>query len=155
MNINVLGVFVIEVILISSSVALGLFAGLMMTLVIVMQRMWGRMPVRDYIVAMQSFLPAAKGHPVITVLTLLPFLAPIIALIQLADDPATVRFGIILVGTVLAVGPLVVTLRFNFPIYDTIMSWQPDTVPDDWQQVRQRFFWLNVARLTLALIAMV
>lgn len=146
----------VDLILILSIVALGLFAGLMMTLVIVMERMWRALEAPSYVEAMQTFLPAAKGDPVIATLTMLPFLAPIIALILLAraGDAASTQFTATLVGTIFAVGPFVVTLRLNFPIYQTIMGWKAGTTPNNWQDIRQRFFMLNLIRMSLALAGM-
>ena len=45
-----------------SIAASGLFAGLMLTLVVILERMWRAMSVTGYIHAMQSFLPVAKGN---------------------------------------------------------------------------------------------
>lgn len=141
--------------LIASSIATGLFSGLMMTLLIVLERMWRQMDAPAYVANMQTFLPAAKGHPVVTVLTLLPFLAPILALLDFGSAAASPRFVLTLLGTLLALGPLLVTLRFNFPLYEAIMGWGADGPPDDWQRVRQRFFLLNAVRFLLALGAMI
>jgi uncharacterized membrane protein len=140
--------------LISSVVAIGLFAGLMMTLVIVLQRMWQTLPDAAYVEAMQSFLPVAKGNPVITLITLLPILLPIVALIDRRVEAASSQFFLILIGLILACGPLLVTLRFNFPVYDTMMGWQAIRPPRDLSRTRTRFFMLNLARLILASGAM-
>ncbi|MBZ0290545.1 MAG: DUF1772 domain-containing protein [Anaerolineae bacterium] len=141
--------------LIVSIIACGLFAGLMLTLVVLLERMWRALPVTGYIQAMQSFLPVAKGNPIITVITLLPIVAPIPALLALNAASARTPFILASIGLLLACGPLLVTLRFNFPIYDTMMGWQTDPLPQDWQQMGNRFFRMNLIRLSLALAAMV
>lgn len=138
-----------------SIVASGLFAGLMLTLVVILERMWRAMSVTGYIHTMQSFLPIAKGNPIITLITLLPIVAPIPALIELNTASARTLFILALIGLVLACGPLLVTLRFNFPIYDAMMGWQADRPAQDWQAVRARFFRMNLIRLSLAFAAMV
>lgn len=137
--------------LMAAVVASGLFTGLMLTLVVVMQRIWSALPAPAYVDAMQTFLPAAKGHPIITTITLVPILAPIVALAALSDAPASGAFIAALAGTLLALGPLLVTLRLNFPIYDTIMAWT--SPPPGWESVRQRFYRLNLLRLGLMLAA--
>jgi uncharacterized membrane protein len=143
-----------DVMLIISIIATGLFAGLMLTLVVILQKMWLQMPPTDYMQSMQTFLPAAKGNPIITVITLLPILAPILALIDLRANPSSRTFLLTLMGLVLAVGPFVVTLRFNFPVYNAMMNWQPEQPQAGWQALQMRFFVLNVVRLLLALAAL-
>lgn len=142
-----------ELALIASIIATGLFSGLMMTLVLVNQRIWAAQNAAAYIADMQTFLPAAKGHPVIATLTLLPFLAPIVAIVAYAGDGGA-RLALVIAGTLLAAGPFFVTLRFNFPIYDAIMGWEPGSEPAGWQAVRRRFYVLNLTRLLLAFSAM-
>jgi hypothetical protein len=99
---------------------------------------------------MQTFLPAAKGHPVISAITILPIILPLLALASLS----AIRAGLALIAAVLALLPLLLTLRLNFPIYDTIMAWQPDAMPADWQAVRHRFHRLNLARFVASILAM-
>lgn len=135
-------------------VSIGLFAGLMLTLVVILHRMWANLPIPAYVEAMQSFLPAAKGNPIITLITLLPILAPIVVLLRFGSDLTSTRFVFTLIGLVLACGPFLVTLRFNFPIYDTMMSWESANPPPTLPQTRMRFFILNLIRLMLASGAM-
>jgi uncharacterized membrane protein len=138
-----------NVALIVSSVSVGLFAGLMLTLVVILHQMWLKMTPSSYIESMQSFLPAAKGHPIITALTLLPIGTPILALIELGN-PSDGRFVLSLIGLLLASAILFVTLRLNFPIYDTMMGWQPRQPAADYERVRRRFFHLNLTRMLLS-----
>jgi hypothetical protein len=142
----------ISVALIVSGVASGLFAGLMMTLVIALQPMWGALGADAYRQALQWFLPAAKGHPVITALTLLPIAAPLVVILVGATPFVS---GLALAGAVFSLGILIVTLRLNFPIYATIMGWQSTQDMDGWHDVRQRFYHVNLVRFMLALTAFV
>jgi hypothetical protein len=143
-----------EIMLILSIIAAGLFAGLMLTLVVILHRMWLTMPAETYIRSMQTFLPAAKGNPFITTITLLPIIAPIAALVDGRANAGTGAFGLTLIGLILAFCPLLITLRLNFPIYQTMMNWQTASPPANLPQTRTRFQALNLARLLLAVGAM-
>ncbi len=140
-----------ELAIVLSIIASGLFAGLMLTLVIVLQRMWRQMSPHDYIASMQRFLPAAKGHPVITAMTLVPILAPPLASFGFVRAGGWGLGVVSIVGALLMLGVLIVTLRLNFPIYDAVMAWEPNTEPDNWQAIRARFYALNGIRLGLSL----
>jgi uncharacterized membrane protein len=144
----------VDAALIVSIISTGLFAGLMMTLVVIMQRMWAALPVTTYMEAMQSFLPAAKGNLFVTIIMFLPIFAPVGVLVGLRNESESSQFLLTLVGLILACGPFLVTLRLNFPIYDAMMHWQPTNPPHNWQQTRTRFFVLNLLRFILALGAM-
>jgi uncharacterized membrane protein len=145
----------IAVLWIICSAASGLFAGLMLTLVVIMDRMWRSLPASAYIESMQAFLPAAKGNPIITLLTLIPILLPVIALIGGAADSDSAPLVLPLVGALSSLAILLVTLRFNFPIYSAMMSWSADAPPQGWQAMRQRFQMMNGLRFALALTALV
>lgn len=136
----------------ASLVCSGLFAGLMLTLVIVLQRMWYAMAYKRYVMSMQTFLPAAKGHPIITALTLLPIVLPLLTLAEVKTGwSLTITFA--LAGAAASAAILFVTLRLNFPIYDAIMAWDSENVDPDWQAIRTRFYYLNVTRFALAFLA--
>ena len=145
----------ISVLLILCAAASGMFAGLMLTLVVIMDRMWRTLPASAYIDSMQAFLPAAKGNPIITLLTLIPILLPLIALIAWAADADSAPFVLTLVGALSSLAILLVTLRFNFPIYSAMMSWSAGAPPQGWQAMRHRFRMMNGFRFVLALIALV
>ena len=136
-----------------SLVCSGLFAGLMLTLVIVLQRMWLAMTYERYILSMQLFLTSAKGHPIITALTLLPIVLPLFTLAEI-NTGWSLTITLALMGAVASLLVLIVTLRLNFPIYEAIMAWQPNQQPDDdWQAIRTRFYQLNLMRFVLSLMA--
>ena len=55
----------------------GLFAGLMLTLVVLMQRQWNMLEKEEYVRYFKGFLLIAKGNPIITLLTIASFVLPI------------------------------------------------------------------------------
>lgn len=56
----------------------GLFSGLMMTLVFILQKQWLSMSCNEYYSNFQGFLKVAKGNVLVTVLTLFSFLVPLL-----------------------------------------------------------------------------
>lgn len=132
--------------------ASGLFAGVMLMLVAVLDRTWRALPAAQYAAAVRPFLEAARGNPAITVVTFVQFAAPVPAVVVLATTGDWSRFWPTVAGVVAAVLPLVVTLRFNFAIYDTVLGW-PAQPPPDWARVRDRFRRLNAVRFALAAAA--
>jgi uncharacterized membrane protein len=132
----------------------GLFSGLMLTLVVVLHRMWLSMPYERYVMSMQAFLSAAKGHPIITILTIAPIILPLLTLGQIADGLSlSIIFALIGAGASLTI--LFITLRLNFPVYDAIMAWEPEQLAPDWQTIRRRFYQLNRVRFVLAVFSTV
>ncbi len=71
---------------------------------------------------MRAFLPAAKGNPVITLITMAQFLAPVPALVEAIVVGDVVRAVLLGAGVLLALAPLVVTVRANFPIYAAVVG---------------------------------
>lgn len=133
-------------------ISAGLFAGLMLTLVVLLDRVWRVPSDREAVAALQVFLRTAKGDPVITAVMLLQFVAPIVAVVTLWSPDRTGSV-LTLVGATAAAGPLVVTFGWNFPIYATVSAWRPEAPPADWAEVRHQFRRLNTARLALTLFA--
>jgi len=130
-----------------SVAAAGLFTGLMMTLVVLMEDTWNQQEPTDSIRALQTFLTVAKGHPVITVVTFAGVLLPLLALIllwQMENTPALILTGVGFV--VFTLGVLGVTVRLNLPLYEVLMGLDTESPADDWQESRKRFYWLNRVR---------
>ena len=78
------------------------------------------------------------------------FLLPILALVLLRDDIGTTSFVlttigevIVFVGVIVFAGVIVVSNAWKTPTYKVILSWDPATVPANWEAERQRYFTIN------------
>ena len=60
-----------------SVLCVGLFAGLMMTLVVIMHKHWSKLEGKEYVFYFKGFLMIAKGNPFISLLTFGSFLIPL------------------------------------------------------------------------------
>lgn len=130
-----------------SVTAAGLFAGLMLTLVVLMEPTWNQPHTPESIAALQVFLRVAKGHLIITLLTFAALLLPIPALLLLWQIGNSIAFLLALIGFLsFGLGVFGVTLRLNLPLYEVLMALEPENPTKNWQQFRQRFYWLNRIR---------
>ena len=137
-------------------ISTGLFAGLMMTLVVIMQRQWNMLEKEDYVRYFKGFLLIAKGNPIVTLLTLASFVLPVaIGITRLVSGNNAQGLLMIAAGLVFFVGCFGVTMRLNFPIYTRVIGWENAESATDWQAVRKRFYILNVIRMTSAIVSFV
>ena len=145
-----------EILYVLGVVSTGLFAGLMMTLVFLLQRQWNDQDKTSYATNFRQFLLVAKGHPLITVLTFTSFVAPSI-LAVLAFQSGLWIVGVLYASAaaVFFLGCFLVTILLNLPIYREVISWRDESDFTEWQTVRTRFFTLNVIRFTSALASFV
>ncbi len=130
-----------------SAAAAGLFTGLMMTLVVLMEPTWNRHTPTDAIRTLQTFLEVAKGHPIIAGLTFVGLLLPIVALVllwQVGNIAALILTGAGWLS--FGIGVFVVTVWLNLPLYEVLMGLEPDSPSANWQTSRGRFYWLNRVR---------
>lgn len=103
----------------------GLFSGLMMTLVIILQKQWLSMSRSEYYFNFQGFLKVAKGNAPVTVLTLFSFLVPLLfGILSIIEKKWALGFSLILAGMFFLTGCFVVTMKLNFPIYNKVISWR-------------------------------
>ncbi|HMB23663.1 MAG TPA: anthrone oxygenase family protein [Anaerolineales bacterium] len=144
----------IDTLLVLGLLSTGLFAGLMMTLVVVMQKQWNTLEKEAYIQYFKGFLLVAKGNPIVSVLTLASFLLPTAIGIAHFISGNTYQGAFALIaGIVFFLGCFGVTMRLNFPIYARVISWNDAESVTDWKEVRRRFYILNVIRMTSAVVA--
>lgn len=135
-----------------STLCVGLFSGLMMTLVVLMQQQWAKLRREEYVPYFKGFLTIAKGNPIISLITLGSFIIPVamgvVALMRNAILP-----GILLLsaGLVFFLGCFLVTMKLNFPIYNKVIGWTESDDAADWEDVRARFFTLNLIRMSSAI----
>jgi hypothetical protein len=133
--------------LVASVVFSGLWSGLLAMLTLVMHPMLAQMDGPEFARFLRAFLPTARHAPINYVAVLGMIVAPVVALVGLADDPGQAPFILAAIGLVLTVaGPLLVSNRLAEPNYDVMLAWDPTAMPADWQAKRSRYFALNWIR---------
>ena len=146
----------IDILLLLALLSVGLFAGLMMTLVVIMQQQWNTLDKEEYIRYFKRFLLIAKGNPIITLLTLAAFILPVVVGTEYILSGSTYSGAITIVaGVVFFLGCFGVTMRLNFPIYAKVTGWQDVESVTDWEEVRKRFYTLNIIRMTSAVVSFI
>jgi hypothetical protein len=131
----------------------------------IMRPMLKAMDGRDFRNFMDAFLRYAdnglgKGFNYLWSLGM--FLGPIVALVLLWDDPASVSFVLTAIGlAVVLVGVIIVSNVWKTPHYKVMLAWDPEAMPADWEAGRQRYFninWLQMvttwSAFTLFLVAL-
>jgi hypothetical protein len=140
-------VSVAEWALLASVVFSGLWSGLLAMLTLILHPMLAGMDGPEFARFQRAFLPTARRAPFNYAAVIGMVVAPVIALIALADDPGQTRFVLTAVGLALTVaGPLLVSNRLSEPNYDVILGWDPDAPPPNWKATRRRYFALNSIR---------
>jgi uncharacterized membrane protein len=133
--------------LVASVVFSGLWSGLLAMLTLVMHPMIARMEGPEFARFLRAFLPTARHAPFNYIAIVGMVVAPVIALVGLADDPGEAPFILTAIGLVLTVaGPLVVSNRLAEPNYEVMLAWDPAAPPADWEAKRRRYFALNWIR---------
>lgn len=146
---------VMEILYNTAIVSTGLFAGLMMTLVFLLQKQWTTLDKEQWFYTFKTFLVAAKGHPLITVLTFAGFIpAWWLGFLELTSNAVSSAL-FFASGTIFFVGCFLVTVALNLPIYDKVISWNSPVDASEWRSVQKRFFTLNLIRLISSLIAFI
>lgn len=131
-----------------ATIATGLFTGLLLTMLWIFEPLLDSLSAAEYAELMQRFLQVARRSPLNIALMLISLIAPIPALVKLVQTPNSLVFLLTLAGAIaFFVGMFLVSRFLNEPLYDEIMSWQPQTPPDDWQQARRRWHGLNLVRV--------
>jgi hypothetical protein len=138
----------IHILLGLSIIASGLFTGLLVAVVALLQPTLKPLSASEFTVVMRHFLPVARKAPVNYALVLTPMLAPAIVLGLTWDQMATPLFSLILIGWLAFMAGPFLTSRFAAePLYDVILGWTVQSPPPDWQVTRDRYFRLNLVRL--------
>lgn len=147
---------IIEVLQVLSIIFLGLFAGLMLSLITIVEKHWRDMDQATYSVEFKRFLTLAKGDPLITLLTLGSFIAPIaLGIIELFSDNLINATMYLLGGIIFFCGSFLVTIFLNLPLYKKVSLWNSEITSNEMKSVKQRFFRLNLMRFSSALIALI
>ena len=132
----------------ASVVFAGLWSGLLGMLTLVMHPMLAAMDGRHFENFLRAFLPVARKAWFNYVCAIGMAVAPIIALVMLWDERGSASFVLTAIGLVLVlVGVYVVSNVWKEPLYDVMLAWDPEAMPDDWQAGRRRYFSINWIQL--------
>ena len=135
-------------------VASGLFSGLLVAVLALLQQTLKGLSGPEFTLVMQRFLPLARRTPVSYILILTPVLASLAALLLGIGPIGSPRFVLTLAGTlVFLVSPLVCSTFAAEPLYNVILGWRPEAPPADRQDSRDRYFHVNWMRLGCALLS--
>jgi uncharacterized membrane protein len=137
----------VDVVLGVGVVSTGLFAGLLMTILVFFQRALKDLPASEFAVVMQRFLGVARAHPLHYGLVITSVLVPVVSLVMLRGSAGSPTFVLILIGLItFVVGPVLVSRYFAEPVYDVFLSWDTERPPDGWEEARDRYFRINAIR---------
>jgi hypothetical protein len=135
----------------ASSFFSGLAAGFLGGLCMILRPMQAAMTGRDFRTFMERFLRYASnglGKVFNYAWSGGTTIASIIALVLLFDDPGSTSFVLTAIGLgIVIVGILVVSNVWKTPTYNTILAWDPEALPADWEATRQRYFTINWIQL--------
>ncbi len=99
---------------------------------------------RDFRNFMGAFLRFPRKAWFNYVCTIGMAVAPIVALVSLWDDRSGASFILTAIGLgLVAVGVYVVANVWKEPHYDTMLTWDPEAMPADWEAGRRRYFGIN------------
>jgi len=132
--------------LIASVVFTGLFSGLYAMLNLIFHKVMGAMDGPDFARFLARFLPVARRSPFNYIVVIGMVVAPAIALIA-EDDAGSTAFVLTAIGLALTLGGnAAVSNRLAEPNYDRMLSWDPDHMPQGWEETRRYYFRLNWIR---------
>ncbi|MBI9049921.1 MAG: hypothetical protein JEZ00_10900 [Anaerolineaceae bacterium] len=135
-------------------VSIGLFSGIMLTLIAILQKQWNKMVGIEYLVYFKGFLQVAKGNIIVSVLTFTSFLLPFgIAIFgtKFINVNSALLFAS---GLIFFAGCFLVTVFQNLPIYDEVVNWNEISEKENWVAIREKFFYLNIIRFFSSLISL-
>lgn len=128
----------------ASVVCAGLWSGLLGMLTLVMHPMLASMNGAEFERFLRAFLPVARKAWFNYVCAIGMALAPIAALISLRDDPSSISFILTAIGlAIVIVGVYVVSNVWKEPLYDVMLTWDPEAMPTDWETGRRSYFAIN------------
>lgn len=132
--------------LVAAVVFAGLWSGLYCMLCLVMHPMLRAMDGREFALFVRAFVPTARKAPFNYACVIAIVVAPVVALFTF-DDAGSTAFVLTAVGFAIAlVGAFAVSNRVAEPNYDVMLAWNPDTLPDDWEAIRRKYFAINWVR---------
>lgn len=133
-----------EVALAASVVFAGLWSGLLGMLSLVMHRMLSAMSGPDFELFLRAFLPVARRASFNYLCAIGMAVAPLVALVHLRHEAGSAAFILTAVGLVIVIGGVyVVSNVWKEPLYDVMLTWDPEAMPTDWRDGRRRYFTIN------------
>jgi hypothetical protein len=131
----------------------GLASGLLGMLSTIMRPMLAAMGGRDFRDFMEAFLQFAGkswGRVYNYAWSMGMTVGPVVALVLLRDDPGSTAFVLTAVGLgIVIVGVLILSNAWKTPTYNTILAWDPEAMPADWEAGRRRYFAINWIQLAV------
>lgn len=131
--------------LVVATVATGLFAGLIWTFSVAIDRAEERLDAVQY-ATWRQFLIQDLDRGILPVL-ILTAVAPVVALVALRHRSRSAAWRLTAAAFVVYIlGVMVYTLVLNVPINNAMLDWNPAAPPADWAEKRDRWDLLNTIR---------
>ncbi len=137
-----------------SAVATGLFAGLIWTFAVAIDRAEEHLDARQYAFWRQHLIEDLD-RGILPVLALTG-IAPIVALVALRRHPRSAAFRWTAAAfAVYAIGVMAFTILLNVPINNEMLDWNAANPPADWADKRDQWDLLNTIRTPITIAAFV
>jgi uncharacterized membrane protein len=127
-------------------------AGLMTALLVVMRKIWAGQTDAQAANSFKEFLGQAARNRVLSTLSVLPIVCPLVAIFYHPERSGQLRFALVGCGIFL-LGFYLWTGVFNLPIYRAVDRWDLTKTPDDVRAWLRRFHTANAVRLSASLCA--
>jgi hypothetical protein len=125
----------------------GLFTGLLMTVLFFFERALKDLSGSEFTLVMQRFLKITRTHPLNYAMVLTSGIAPVAVLVMLGESLGSPSFVLTAIGLLAFwCGSILPSTFIAQPLYGVFMSWEIDAPPQDWREVRERYFRVNVVR---------
>jgi hypothetical protein len=133
-----------------SLMLVGLVAGILLATQLGQVRVQKRLGARDFTLVKHSFeIALGRVMPVLVIAAG----ASIIPLLLLLASRGAVPFIAALLAALLWAGVIVVTLILNAPVNALARHWDPETPPENWEELRDRWHLGQTIRTPLAVAA--
>jgi uncharacterized membrane protein len=134
----------------------GLFTGLMLTFLIVIQRTLDTLTATEYTKVMQQLINAADNPPVVPMIVIISLVAPLVTLFSLRRQPRSLAFLLTFAAwLIFFVGAFLVTIILNVPINTAITGWSPANPPADWVSYRDQWGALSYIRTPVSAVSFI
>lgn len=132
----------------ASVVFAGLWSGLLGMLALVMHKVLAAMDGPAFVRYMRAFLPVGRKAWFNYGCALGMAIAPVMALVALWGERTSTPFILTAIGLGLViVGVYVIANVWKEPLYDVVLTWDPEAMPANWRKGRQRYFAINWIQL--------
>jgi hypothetical protein len=133
----------------ASVIFAGLWSGLLGMLTLVVHSMLAPMNGADFERFLRAFLPVARHAWFNYICAIGMAVAPTVALINLRDDATSAPFVLTAIGlAIVIIGVYVVSNVWKEPLYDVMLTWDPEAMPTNWRAGRRRYFAINWIQTT-------